>query len=328
MPEPRKPFPLRRVLGLGALVLVALLISSSCGDGRSTARSSRAVSGILGYRNSSFGFRFEYPLAFQKCDSERDYEMFTEKWFAVANPGTDPGDVAPSSRDLSALPVTAAAFFIVDQEGGPYILGNRPETHFPLRAASFRPERSAALAKGASWLSLPLEANGWSLSADVYFGPKASSADRATVWRIVSSLRFRSLRTGQVTGNDSFLVLKKASSYPVGYVHRLGARKLRVQAYLVRARHGFYGIGGLAMGNRGDFPCPMRFDRSRFEFACANGPRRWNRVGRPLWTGANYHDYLGVLIDVKVGQDGHVLFSPSVTAAVAGASALEKKYWG
>jgi hypothetical protein len=317
---------LRSTLPL-ALAFTALLATSSCGGGNNSSQSASGGETHT-FRSTDFGFHFSYTSGFRAFVTQRNYTMVSFKYYVVTNAVVGRKSIAPYSGDLSKLPPRSVVFLIERVNGGPMPMLSEPETHFPLRASSFTPVRGVSLPEGASWRESSIWANGWNLGADVYFAPRSSSADRAAIWRIVSSLRFRSLRPGELTGDGEFLVLKKASSYPVGFVQRLHVKALRAQAYLVRAPHGFYGISGLATRFPNNLPCPTRFDRSRLEFVCANGPRRWSRMGRPLWKGAGYRDYLTVLIAVKVGQDGHVLFSSSEGAPLSGVSALERKYWG
>jgi hypothetical protein len=272
------------------------------------------------YRNAEFGFRLSYPNGFRAFATHRNYTMVSFQYYVVTNAVADRKSIAPYSGDLSKLPPRSAVFLIERVNGGPMPALSEPETHFPLRASSFKHIRGVSLPGGASWCESPVWANGWNLDAHVYFGPRASKADRAAIWRVFSSLRFKSLRTGQRTGEGRFLVLRKQSSYPIGFVKRMDAN-----TFLVRAPHGFYGIGGLAYASPSHFPCRVRFVRSEFEFVCVNGSRRWDRIGRPLWKGASWRDNLGVLVAVKVGQDGHVLFCAGETAF--GDRRLERRYW-
>lgn len=316
-PLPRRA---RRSLGLTGLALMALLAASSCGAG-SNPNQPLGVVAPHTYRSAYFGFHFSYPSGFSARATQRNEGMVSFKRFIVANAAaTRKKDIEPYTGSLSKLPARSAVFLIQHLDGGPPPWLDQPEARFPLRATGFKPVRGVTLPPGASWREYGFSANGWNLVADVYFGSRASRADRAAIWRVVSSLRFRSLRTGRRTAYE-FLVLRPASSYPVGSVLRLNGN-----AFLVHAQHGFYGIGGLAYSLPSSSPCPIRFEHAKFEFACTNGPRRWDRLGRPLWKGAGFRDELGVLVAVKVGQDGHVLFSPDESAS--GSRALERKYWG
>jgi hypothetical protein len=321
MPEPSKSFPPGRACCLSVFLFATLLTVCAGGNAAGASRSSSSGGpGAHTYRNSYFGFRFEYPSGFRARAVQRNYTMVSFKRFVVTNAAAGTRSVAPYAGDLSKLPARSVVFLIEHMDGGPGPALDQPEAHFPLRSTSFAPVRGVSLPKGASWREHGFSANGWNLGADVYFGARASRADRAAVWRIVSSLRFESLRTGQRAGNG-FLVLKRASSYPVGFVGRRGSN-----VFLIRARHGFYGISGMAWKAPSHFPCPLRFERAGFQFTCANGTRRWDRIGRPLWKGASFRDYLGVLVAVKVGQDGHVLFS--CVEVGSGSPALERRYWG
>jgi hypothetical protein len=325
MIEPNEPYPIDRVRRrflLALLVLVAFLLSGSCGGVASGAdRNSAAGTDTIVYRNSDFGLSLARPPGFPARAFHLDYGMVSFRGAVVTNAIAGHRAIAPYSRNLSKLPARSVVFLLEHRDGGPGPALEIPEAHFPLRAAAFGSIRGVTLPNAASWRQYGFSANGWGLLADVYFGPRASRSDRAAIWHIVSSLRFKSLRTGQRTGDAPFLVLKKAESYPVGAVERMSAN-----AFLVRAPRGFYGIGGLAYALPSKFPCRIRFERAKFEFVCANGSRRWDRMGRPLWKGASWRDNLGVLVAVKVGQDGHVLFCSC--EAGFGSPSLERKYWG
>ncbi|MGD0272672.1 MAG: hypothetical protein ABSB96_02955 [Gaiellaceae bacterium] len=304
------------------LLVAAFLLLSACGSGGNRVdRNASGGGGSRVYRDSTFGFHFTYPAGLHARAVLVDYGMVAFRGAVATNLSTRQAFSTANARDLSKLPSEAAVFLLEHRDGGLPPALEIPEAHFPLRAAAFAPIRGVTLPKGASWREHGFSANGWDILADVYFGPSASRADRAAIWRTVSSLRFKSLRTRQRTGDGGFLVLEKAVSYPVGSVERLNAN-----AFLIRAPHGFYGIGGLAMGTPTTFPCALRFDRPEFEFACKNGPRRWDRMGRPLWKGASDRDFLGVLPAVKVGQDGHVLFAANEVAF--GTRARERALWG
>lgn len=324
MSGPHKVFPerlTRRLFAPGILLAAALLLSSCAGGGSGAEPKSSAGTANRVYRSSDFGFRFSYPTGFRARDFHRDYTMVSFRGVVVTNMAAGRDFVDANASDLSKMPSSSVVLLVQHMDGGPMPWLEGPEAHFPLQASSFAPVRRVNLPKGASWRQYGFSANGWNLETDVYFGSHASRTDRISIWRIVSSLRFKSLRTGQRTGSGRFLVLKKKGSYPVGYVGRLSANE-----FLIRAPHGFYGIGGMAMSMPSKFPCSIRFKRAKFEFACRDGSKRWDRMGRPLWKGAANRDFLGVLPAVKVGQDGHVLFSANESAF--GWRKLERQLWG
>jgi len=324
MPGPHKVFPerlTRRLFAPGILLAAALLLSSCAGGGSGVEPKSSAGTANRIYRSSDFGFHFSYPAGLRAHDFHRDYTRVSFRGAVVTNEAAGRDFVDANARDLSKLPSRSAVLLIQHMEGGPMPWLEKREAQFPLQASSFGSVRHVNLPRGASWRERWFAANGWNLVADVYFGPLASQSDRVAIWRVVSSLRFRALRTGQRTGEGRLLVLKEKDDYPIGSVERMSANE-----FLVRAPHGFYGIGGMAMSAPSKFPCSIRFERAKFEFACRNGSKRWDRMGRPLWKGAANPDFLGVLPAVKVGQDGHVLFSANVSAF--GWRPLERQLWG
>jgi hypothetical protein len=311
----------RCLIAPGILLAAALLLSSCAGGGSGAEPKSSAGTANRVYRSSDFGFHFSYPAGLRAHDFHRDYTMVSFRGAVVTNEAAGRNFVDAYAGALSKLPPRSAVLSIRHTDGGPMPWLEEREAHFPLRASSFAPVRHVTIPRGASWRERGFAANGWNLVADVYFAPLASQSDRVAIWRVVSSLRFRALRSGQRTGEGRFLVLKEKDDYPIGSVDRMSANE-----FLVRAPHGFYGLGGMAMSMPSKFPCAIRFERTKFEFACGNGSKRWDRMGRPLWKGASNRDFLGVLPAVKVGQDGHVLFSANESAF--GWRPLERQLWG
>jgi hypothetical protein len=62
----------------------------------------------------------------------------------------------------------------------------------PLNTALFRSLKQEKFMNSAYWRTLGFETESRVFAADVYIGPRASKADRAAIWRVVSSLRFPS----------------------------------------------------------------------------------------------------------------------------------------
>ncbi len=113
-------------------------------------------------------------------------------------------------------------------------------------------------------------------------------------------------------------MLRAAAAYRVG-----SASRVTRNVFLVRAPHGYYGIGSQTFGSS-SLPCSVHVERGP-SFACERPGWRWDRMGRPLWPSASELDALAVLT-AKVGQDGHVLLTRNELRL--GNRRLERRLWG
>lgn len=217
--------------------------------------------------------------------------------------------VDPPRDPRGAFPADGVAFRIVRSEGGPVPDLELPESRFPIRLATFG--RSRAYANTSPHpLGRTVVADGRNYTAQAWIGPKASTAERATLARVVSSLAFPHPRVGQTVGYG-FRVFEQASRYPAGSFTRLRAQGQPF--YLAHAPGGFYALGwrweSLAGGYKSH--CDLRLDPARKRFFCTNMTASWDLVGRVLVKppGETRGDPLNVTL-AKVAWDGHMLLLP------------------
>ena len=256
------------------------------------------------YRDAEFGFVVTYPKTFQAARF-RYFNRATVE-------GTAFGDVPhlkwyaryPQPR----LPADGVVVLVVHAAGGPPPLlpVSGHDSKLPLARASFRPDL------GPRSLFALFVRNGWNMSIRLRFGEHASQADRDSVWKMVQSLHMRPLRTGETTGDASYLVADQATSYPIDSVTKIGA------AFLVHAPHGFYALAQQSPDCELTVSLPVAF-------SCPDG-RRWDRMGRPLWSGASQNDAL-FFAPTDVAGDGHVLVSEHVRLS-ANTDEIESQLWG
>lgn len=188
-------------LVLGALLVVAgFLLLSACGGGDGRV-----------YRDKASGARFDYPTGFRALS-----------FFAYSGPGRGgsgvivvnrPGNAVLSSGSSKGLFVWAdlepnAVVFVLRSEAlapmphnyGPPLnyffpapglsAASEITARLPLKLALFRSLEGESFMNSARWQALGLQIKGRIFAADVYIGRRASEADRAAIWRVVSSLRF------------------------------------------------------------------------------------------------------------------------------------------
>jgi hypothetical protein len=185
-------------------VFTTLLLLAACGGG-----------GNRVYRDSSSGLQFDYPTEFTARSFlvtpamlstnggfRRGAIVVNDAGRAILSNGSansngflwsDPGPNATTSNlqngsfvwaDLAA---NAIAFVF---EGG--TIGetspprNATNANLPLRALRFRSLKGEKFTNSAYWHELRF-LGCW---LAVFVGPRASEADRATIWRVVASLRF------------------------------------------------------------------------------------------------------------------------------------------
>jgi hypothetical protein len=214
------------------------------------------------------------------------------------------------SEDLffRRFPPDAVAFSLSYRPGGGPPVLSPPEQRFPISRTSFTSERGAPppvpLVHG-------MIANGWPWTVAVWFGPKASSADKDKIWRIVESIHFPPQRPGTMSGD--FYVLGPASRYPVGAVVKYSGKQAPDRYspyspafYFVHAPGGMYAVGWPPEFER---KCHMGFDRKRHAFFCATRRGWWSRMGEPIQSpvAALLPDDSLMFGHAKIGRDGQVL---------------------
>ena len=234
-------------------------------------------------------------------------------WWRIDPPRDERGGVFPAD---------GVAFRLERLEGGPAPVLDLPETHFPLRLASFidsdaypgtspRPLARAVVANGRNYLAL------------AWIGESAAPEQRASLERVVSSLSFPRLRPETLVG-DGFTVLRLETRYPLGSFTR--ARAQGQPFYLVHAPGGFYALGWRWQSLAGGYKsrCRLRLDPRRSEFFCTNMRARWDRVGRVLVRPprAGRGDPLNLAV-AKVAWDGHVLLHAGTARFADGRLARE-----
>ncbi|MBD0330638.1 MAG: hypothetical protein ICV64_11120 [Thermoleophilia bacterium] len=264
------------------------------------------------------GWTVEVPRGFDVRPFARDLRAFVDGAVFATRPVPAPTNSFPTLRHA---PSDGVAFLLYRLQGPVSYPRSGPETDFPLSLADLRPDPYVEPAHEGRWLHGPVEANGWTLTAEAWIGADASAADVVALERLVRSLRFAPLREGTVTGDD-FYVLGRAEDYAVGSVTSFPARSLPITEharlldfFLVRAPRRFYALAGtcpLPAGYAGCSWCPVRYDAEAREFHCRVGAR-WDLLGGVLARprgGRERDDPLSVLT-TKVAPDGHVLVSTS-----------------
>jgi hypothetical protein len=258
------------------------------------------------YRDATFGFVVTYPRTFRVTPF--DYPG-PDQSLAGAAFGNVPHPERLVRRPQATLGDGAVVLLIEHSAGGPAPLfpASGHDTKLPPARASFRP------LPGTRFADAFFVGNGWNLHASVWIGLHASTADRDAVWRMVRSLHMRPLRPGETTGEAPYLVAGQASSYPIVSVTKVGA------VFLVRAPHGFYAVAQQYPSCELTFTLPVAF-------SCPDG-RRWDRMGRPLWSNASPNDALWFAPTVVAG-DGHVLVAKNAEIGGAIADDVERQVWG
>ena len=259
------------------------------------------------YRDARYGFVLTYPKTFRVVPFSQVSHPYPNQTLEGAAFGNVRRPERSAFNPEAKVAPREAVLLVEHSAGGPPpvfpVSGH--DTALPLTRAGFRPDPSPESEFA------PLVGNGWNLWVSVRIGAHAAKADRGAAWRMVRSLRMRPLRPGETTGEASYLVMDRTDTYPVGSVTKVGA------VFLVHAPHGFYAM-------RGDSSCDLTFTLP-VAFSCPDG-RRWDRVGRPLWTGASGQDALS-FAPTAVAGDGHVLVAEN---AVTGGNVddIERQLWG
>ena len=259
------------------------------------------------YRDASFGFIVTYPKTFRVAPVD-----YTTRPPNQSRSGAAFGNVPHPERLVHGSPSTlgdrAVVLLVEHGAGGPPLLlpASGHDTKLPLARASFRP------IPGTRLVDAFFVGNGWNLTARIWIGPRASTADRHAVWKMVRSLHMRPLRSGEMTGEAPYVVAGQADSIPIASVTKVGG------SLLVHAPHGFYALAVQYQSCEVTFTLPVAF-------SCPDG-RRWDRMGRPLWSNASLNDALSFAPTVAAG-DGHVLVAKNAEVS-ANPADVERQVWG
>jgi len=128
--------------------------------------------------------------------------------------------------------------------------------------------------------SYSFTANGYRFVAVAGAGRDVSQADLRALEQMISSVRFKPVRTGEIT--NGYYVLKRPSAYPVGTITRIRPPKFlpdhRTRLwpfYLIHDRRGLRAVGWQSP------PCNVALDRARGQFFCPGGGR-WDSFGNTM----------------------------------------------
>ena len=288
------------------MVLVALL-----GLGSAVAR----ADGEGTFQDPYVHFRVSFPSRFTALPVSEQGRVFMTG-VVVSN---TPLDLTRAQGKPWKLPPNTVVFALTHTAGGPSITptlsASKADPRLPLSQKDFRPVSWPPFRGAYLWRSMWL--NGWAMRATVVIGPRATPSDKEAIWRTIASLQLPPLHPGETTGNG-FVVGQRTSAYPIRSITRIGS------AFLIHAPHGFYAVSIRPFSGYG---CKrgLRFSRSPLSFSCPDG-RRWDRMGRALWSYANLNSGLG-LAPTTINYDGHVLVSNGTT--VGGTQdELEQQVWG
>ena len=256
------------------------------------------------YRDKQYGWTISYPASMTHRVIEDNKSLVSWHGVLVANSArARPTEGVYFRR----FPPDGAAFALVSMGGGPAPDLSPPEARFPLSRDDFKPIRGAP---PPTPLFHGMIANGEPWQAVVWFGPKASSSDKDTIWKIVESIKFPPQRRGTTSGE--FYVLGEASNYPVGSATKFRGKESADYSsdvpafYLVHAPKGMYAVGWPA---NFESTCHMGFDRQPMTFFCSTHRGQWNRMGdaiQPPVADQLPGDALW-LGQAKIGRDGQVL---------------------
>jgi hypothetical protein len=223
-----------------------------------------------------------------------------------------------------------------------------PDSRFPLRLTDFtQPAPFLSVRPGTA---LQITADGESVGGIIWVGRRASPSLRATLARVVASLRFPPEHPGTLIGDGSE-VLEAASRYPPGSFTLLPGPGLLcggspstctrdvVPLFLVHAGWPLHSPWRFPCRSQACVPigsfyavewwhingyasrCQLRADARRRAFYCANLHARWDRFGRalsrPRWAPVSRNL---TIHPAKVSWDGYVVVSTgaSMTAPASG----------
>ena len=308
-----------------ALLAAAAVLATGCDGSQATPTTTRGAPADSRYVDP-LGWSLTYPrtMHLERSRSASYINLtvaeVTLASFPVSNPihsghtaSSSWMRVSPPGSPHGGFPATGIAIRVMRQEGGPPPDLELPESRFPIKLATFGPSSEYPHTTPAA-LQQAVTADGLNYTVQAWIGPKAATAARSELARVVSSLRFPRPRVGQTIG-DGFRVFPPAKRYPLGSFTRV--RVAGKPFYLVHAPGGFYAIGWNWETLSGGYKsrCDLRFDSAQKQFSCTNMRARWDRVGRVLAkpVGAKRGDPLNIAV-AKLAWDGHVLLNPDVAS--------------
>lgn len=281
------------------------------------------------HTNGSYGWTIRYPADWRFDSTTVRSRVTFQQWtFANFDAASGPARVRrqvvlsgthewPEVPDrLMRFPPSGVALRLAHRAGGPAPSYGQPESRFPLRMRDLL-VRGGVVELSASGLvialpgsaskALPLmrsarlAANGWTdFTVGTWVGPEASAEDREQLQRVLESLRFESLRTGQTT-SSGFRVLGLEQDFPVGTV--AGYRSARDSGpfargfHLVRTPDGFRSLVD-------PLACALRFDVDTRTFGCPAVKTRWSLKGAQI--GSPGQARL-LTFPTRITSDGYVL---------------------
>jgi preprotein translocase subunit SecD len=205
------------------------------------------------------------------------------------------GLTGPIHENDTALPLLPSDF----QEIDPYIGGSEPRPSF-----------------------LGFNEDGVSYVAAVWFGPQASSEDRAAIAGMIASLRFPATHPG-TTVNERLIVLGAADNYDVGSVTRFDRSELPIDTgflaqyrgdfsfYLVHGTGGFYAVATDFLGNSSR--CDLGVELDPIRFTCVSTGAIWDRFGHvltpPTSPPADGQTDL-LILPTPISWDGNIMLDP------------------
>jgi hypothetical protein len=201
----------------------------------------------------------------------------------------------PVSENDTALPLSFSNF----QEIDPYIGGSEPRPSF-----------------------LGFNEDGVTYAAAVWFGPQASSEDRAAIAGMIASLRFPTTHP-ETTINERLIVLGTADKYDVGSVTRFDRSELPIDTgflaqyrgdfsfYLVHGTGGFYAVATDFLGNGSR--CDLGVELDPIRFTCPSTGAIWDRYGHvltpPSSPSADGQTDL-LILPTPISWDGNIMLDP------------------
>ena len=260
------------------------------------------VSGSLLRYTDRAGWSIDYPSRFHAVaytvGGGLDYTTEGAS-FANFKPIPVPGDV----------PATGVLFQLTASFGGP--IGPRTlgkEARFPLALA--RSVATHSIGDSVQSGDLTFQADGGVYNASFMAGTKASDSDLRALAALIASIRFPPLKTGGQAG--PYLVLDKASAYPVGSVTFIKHAHDRYLTgfYLVHDSASFRALAwpGNLYGPPWTGPCArVLYDRQHRQFFCPSGGR-WNIQGSVITNPPDARELEPLEVQpTSVSQDGYVL---------------------